>query len=136
MAGLFVTEGLDDAVKVVLGKNSLPTLKLHLFTNNHTVVNGDTLATFTECTLSGYAAVTLTAANWTGSTTGGVATYTYPTVSWTFAAYAGGVTIYGYYLEDTVNGKLYAAETFASSYAVPAAGGGLNLALAIEGDNT
>lgn len=125
----FLTEGLDIITKNVLGQGISTIPKLRLFTNNHTPVATDTLATFTQCTLAGYADVGVAPLTWTGSSAGGVATYTYPTITFTFSAYAGGTTIYGAVLYDSTSGKALFAFLLDTPYAVPAGGGTLSVAL-------
>lgn len=126
MSATWLNTGIDYAAQVFLKKTAEQDLTVRLFTNNHTPVVTDTASAFTECALSGYANVTLTPASWSGSTTGGLATYTYPAITFTFNAYAGGTTIYGYYVTiPGVTGVL--AELFSTPYAVPSGGGTLTV---------
>lgn len=75
------------------------TLKLKLFSNNHTPAAGDTVSSLTEVSGGGYAAVTLTYANWTiAGGDPGVALYgSFQSFSFTGAT-SGPGTIYGYYV--------------------------------------
>jgi hypothetical protein len=79
------------------------TVKLRLFTNNHTPVKGDTWsgASFTECTAAGYAAITLASGSWSIATVSGVTTATYAAQTFSFTASA---TIYGYVITQTIGG--------------------------------
>jgi len=118
--------GIDYAAKVFLKKTAEVDLTLRLFTNNFTPLTTSVWADFTECSLGGYAAYTITPADWTGSTVAGLATYTLPTVTFTLNPYAGGTTIYGYVL--TIPGvTAVLAELFGTPFAVPAGGALVNI---------
>ncbi len=100
MSALWTNEGINHAALQFLGVDAFSTLTLRLFVNNHTPAVTDTNGDYTECTLAGYAGVALTPGTWTGGTAAGLADYDYPAITFTFSAYAGGTTIYGYYLKD------------------------------------
>lgn len=118
---------LDRLLQMRLNKGgSLGNLTLKLYVNNHTPVVTDTAAAYTECTATGYAAVTLTGASWTGSTTGGVADYTYPAVTFTFTAGLG-QTIFGAYLVDQAGNV--EAGLLDTAFAIPAGGGTVTINL-------
>jgi hypothetical protein len=125
MAFLFANTGVDYIAKCALNKASPSDFIVHLFTNNHTPAVTDSAANYTECALSGYASITLSAGTWSGGASGGVATYVYSALGYTFAAYAGGTTIFGAYV-TTVSGVFIGAELISPSYAVPSGGGTLN----------
>ena len=129
MAVVFMNAGLDKLTQIILRKLTAVDYKVHLYVNNLTPLVTSVIGDFTECTLAGYAAASLTGGNWTGSTTGGVATYNYPAIAYTFSAYAGGTTIYGYYVSDSSSTYAIWAELFGTSFAVPAGGGELDLSL-------
>lgn len=126
---LLTNQGLDDIVRYTLGLTSAFHLVLHLYTNNHTPALADVSGNYTECSLSGYGAVTLTGSSWTGSTSGGLASYTYPTITWTFFANTGSTTIYGVFGTDSDTGHLCFAESFGTNFTVPASGGTLTYVL-------
>lgn len=93
---------------------------LKLFTNNITPAEADTLATYTEMgAVNGYAAKTLTRANWTVNTAGGVTTAAYAQQAFVFTA-GSAVTVYGYFVCD--GATLLYAEKFASAQVVQNAG--------------
>jgi hypothetical protein len=125
MAATKMNNGLDPLNINILGGAAAGQWTLHLFTNVITPGVTNTVGSYTECALTGYAAVALTPGSWTGSTTGGVATYTYPAVTFTFST--GSVTIFGYYITFQISATVYllCAQNFASSYAVPSGGGGM-----------
>jgi hypothetical protein len=93
MSGQFTTQGDYLIFNSLLGAN---TLTCHLFTNSTTPSKDS--PSFTECSAAGYAAQTLTAANWTnadGTTNWG---FTYPTnITFTLT---GSSTIYGYWISN------------------------------------
>jgi len=128
MALLGIEQGIISFLEsFMLHKSANADLKLHLYTNNHTPVASDTLANYTECTDTNYAAVTLTGANWSVADNGsGTSQATYPTVNWTFA---GAVTIYGYHVTDGATTKVCWAELFSASLSF---GAGQTLAFTIN----
>lgn len=129
---VFFTEGLDTITKLLLGQAPAYTPKGRLFTNNHTPVAADVLATFTACVLTGYADATMTASGWTGSSSGGVATYSFPSITFNFAAYGGGTTIYGFIAYDNAGGKALWGFLLDTAYVVPVGGGSLTVALTFQ----
>jgi len=71
--------------------------KLHLFKNDVTPGDTDTVSTYTECDFTGYAAITLVGANWPTPTTDGTtgaAKSTYAEQLFTVTT-AGGQSYYG-----------------------------------------
>lgn len=102
-------QGEQIILEAATGKTAPQNLVLRLFTSNTTPAETDTEATYTEASGNGYAAITLTAANWT--TTPGAPTETaYPEQTFTFTGALGNV--YGYYLTQVTSGKLVWAERF------------------------
>lgn len=84
---------------------------LRLYQNNYTPVDGSVLADFTECDFDGYAAKTLTAFT-VPILVGGEAYIAEGPQIWTAT---GGVTpndVYGYYVEDPVDGEVIWAARF------------------------
>lgn len=123
----FTNNGLDPLDQQLLNKTGQANWTLRLFVNSYTPAVTDTPSTPTECSLSGYSAITFSGSTWSGSTTGGVATYTASSQTFTFSSYGGGTTIYGYYLTMLISSTTYlvAEQLLASSYAVPSIGGSL-----------
>ena len=83
----------------VLNNTVNQTLHIHLFSNNHTPVAGDTVSSLTEVVGGGYTVQNLTFANWTvGGGAPAIAIYN-SFITWTFTGVtnAPGV-IYGYYI--------------------------------------
>ena len=79
---------------------------IHLFTNDRTPVDGDDAGDYTQASFAGYAAITLTMANWGAvSVTDFIASMVYaPNPEFSYTAGAGGaVTVYGYYLLDNAS---------------------------------
>jgi len=97
------------------GKAAATQWTLRLFVNNHTPVNADTEANYTEASGGGYAAIALTAANWV-TTPGSPTSSAYPQQTFTFT---GGLTtnatVYGYYV-TRADGKLVYAELLAQPF--------------------
>lgn len=123
-------EGEVVALSIQLGKTATENLILKLFSNNITPGESDTSATYTEVSGFGYAAVTLTAANWT-ITAGAPCIAAYPEVSFTFTGAFGNV--YGYYIMGATSGKVRYAERFATApFNVTANGDKVNVTLNIS----
>lgn len=98
-----------------LGNN---TTKLRLFTNNITPAKTDVASTYTECTASGYAAISLSGGTWTYTTQGNEADYATQTFTLTSSA-----TVYGYYVTDSAGTTLLFSELFSNGpYNIPANG--------------
>jgi hypothetical protein len=118
-------EGDAQMLNLVLDKVAVETLILKLYSNNVTPDKSQTAASFTECSGSGYAAITLTPASWTVTTGTGAGTTptsaAYPQQTFTLTA---ALTAYGYFLVGTTSGKCYFAEIFAGApYVIPSGGG-------------
>jgi hypothetical protein len=90
---------------------------LHLYKNDYTPTDADleNCSQYTECAFTGYAAKTLTGANWATPTTNasGKAESTYAEQSWTVTA-ANSESYYGYYV-TTTDSKLLWAERFSDA---------------------
>lgn len=109
MALLVPNEGEVQILNVALGKSTAENLTLKLFSNNYTPTETDTAASYTEVTGNGYAAQTVTAANWTVAS-GNPSTATAAAKTFSFTGAAGNV--YGYYLVGATSAKVYWAERF------------------------
>jgi hypothetical protein len=93
----------------ILNKTAPQTLVLKLYTNNHTPVEGDTEANYTEASGFGYASVSLTGASWT-IVTGNPTSASFAQQTFTFTGALGNV--YGYFVIQTTSGKIMWAELF------------------------
>lgn len=102
-------EGEVQLLGMMLGKTSMETFRLKLFTNNITPAETDTSASYTEASGFGYAAIDLTASNWTVGS-GDPADASYPLQSFSFTGALGNV--YGYYVVGVTSGKVLWAERF------------------------
>lgn len=87
---------------------------LRLFTAPTTVSQARVIGDFTEATFAGYAAVALATATWAAAAVSAhVASSLYgATVTFTRNATGAAQTIYGWYLTDAGNTKLYACALF------------------------
>jgi len=129
MAATVCNGGRNVVTQRLLGQSTAVSLTLKIFVSNTTPTVTDTPSTYTECSVTGYAAQALTASSWSGSTTGGVATYTYPAVTFTFSANVAAQTAYGYYVVETNSNTVLFAQQFSSNYPIPAAGGSVTVNL-------
>lgn len=125
---LFTTEGLLDANQYLLGITTSYSWRVQLFVNALVVSVGTVAGDFVECALGGYARVPIAPMSWTTVSAGGVFSGTYPLITFNFNAYAGGVTIYGWYAINPATGRSAVCETFLTPYGVPASGGSMTLA--------
>jgi hypothetical protein len=89
-------------------------LKVYLYQNNYTPVQGSVVGSFTEATFSGYASVSFTLGTPTEVSNKAKSVATAASV---FTHNGGGTanTIYGYYVKDGTTGDLVWAERFGSS---------------------
>ena len=111
MAVLTPNNGEGDALAAIVAKAAAENLVLRLFQNNITPGETDTAATYTEATFTGYAAITLTPANWT-ITEGAPSNAAYPLQTFTSSAAQALQNVYGYYLTRVTSGRIAWAERF------------------------
>jgi hypothetical protein len=112
------SDGLVANLNSMTGKSATPIGggTLRLFTSPTTVSDSTVIGSMTEATFTGYAGVALTESSWaTAVTSGGVASSTYgAAVTFTRSATGTGQTVYGWYITDAGNTKLYASALFAN----------------------
>lgn len=110
------------ALKAWTGKTAAAAWTLRLFSNNVTPAAADVFATYTEVAGGGYAAKSITAANWVVTAgTPSNAQYAAQTFTFTGATNAPG-TVYGYYITDA-NSKIVVAERLVAPPFTPAVNG-------------
>lgn len=98
---------------MLLSTTTPETQKLKLYLNDISPAESDTAGTYTEATISGYAAVALTRATWNGASTAtGVTTKTYPAQTFSFT---GTGTIVGYFVVGNTSTTLLFAERLFTS---------------------
>lgn len=104
---------------------------LHLFSGETVPAETDTAATYTEITITGYAAKTLTGGSWTIATdASGVSTASYAAQTFDFTA---GGSIAGYMVKDGTT--VIWAERFSDGpYTIPSGGGKLEITPTISAD--
>lgn len=91
------------------------TLRLHLFSNNHTPAAGDTVSAYTECAFSGYSYVTMTTWGTPATVTSGLARMEEVQHDFTWDGTGSPGDIYGYYVTDPSSGDLLWAERYGSA---------------------
>lgn len=109
MALVVPNQGEQIALEALVGKTAGQNLVLRLYTNDVTPGETNTETTYTEASGNGYAAKTLTAANWT-FTAGAPSNVAYAEQTFTFTGALGNV--YGYYFTQVTSGLLVWAERF------------------------
>jgi len=108
------------------------TVKLKLYTNDYTPVEGSVIGSFTQAVAAGYAAIDLAKADWTIATSGGVTTAEQPQKTFTFTAAS---TDYGYYVTDIAGTGLLWAERFSDApHSIPSGGGTEKITVKIIGE--
>ncbi len=89
-------------------------VKYHLRTNSFVIGLTDTISDYDECSLPGYAAITVTAGDFTlTGVTEHLATVQAAPISFTCTSES--VTVYGYYITDTSDTYLLGSATFDTS---------------------
>lgn len=111
MTLLVPNNGEGDGLSYFVNKSTPENLVLRLYTNNITPAETDTAATYTETTFTGYAAITLTGANWT-ITEGAPSSAAYAQQTFTSSAGSQSVSCYGYYMTRATSGRIALAERF------------------------
>lgn len=121
MALLVPDTGEVEMLKRILNFSATGDVKLHLYANNYTPVEGSAIANFTECTAAGYAAKTLAGASWSIATTSGTSEASYAEQTFTFTA---AQTVYGYFVTNSAGTVLLWAELFTGApFNIPSGGG-------------
>ena len=108
-------------LKYALNHTAATNVKLHLFKNDYTPVEGSVVADFTECTADGYAAIELTDSSFTAESSAGVTTAEYEQQTFTLT---GASTDYGYYITNNAGTQVLWAERFSDApHSIPSGGG-------------
>ena len=101
------TDGRRLMLGVLVGQVPISTLSLHLYTNNKTPADNDTVGDYAEVPAGyGYVGVPLSPGDWTIGTDEAA----YPELTFSFLGAVGNV--YGYYITHAGDGKLLWAERF------------------------
>ncbi len=115
-----------------LNKVAPTDVKLRLYTNNYTPVEGSVIADFTEAVATGYAAIALAGADWTIATSAGVSTAEQPQKTFTLTAAS---TDYGYYITNNSGSQVLWAERFSDApHNIPSGGGTEKITVKLIGE--
>lgn len=107
-------------------------VKLKLYTNDYTPVEGSVVGNFTEATAAGYAAIVLAGASWTIATSVGVTTAEYAQQTFTLTAAS---TNYGYYITNNDGSQVLWAERFSDApHTIPSGGGTEKITVKLIGE--
>ncbi len=87
---------------------------IRLYTNDYTPDNTSVAASFTEMTTHGYQQKEIITTDWTITNTASGSTAQNLTQTWTFTEEPQ-ISVYGYFLVDTISGDLVYAERFPSA---------------------
>ena len=108
-------------LKYALNHTEATDVKLHLYKNDYTPVEGSVVGDFTECTADGYAAKELTGTSFTVGNSGGTTTAEYAQQTFTLT---GTSTDYGYYITNNAGTQVLWAERFSDApHSIPSGGG-------------
>lgn len=125
MALLVPDVGEVEMLKRILNFSATGDVRIHLYSNNYTPVEGSTVANFTECSAAGYAAITLAGASWSIATTTGTSEASYAQQTFTFTATQ---VVYGYYVTNSANTIVLWAELFTGGpFNIPSGGGSVKV---------
>lgn len=102
------------ALEAFVNKTAPQDQVLKLFKNNITPADGDTAATYTESTFTGYASVALTGASWNNVVAGSGQIVNGTQRSFTCSG-ASAENVYGYFLVQSASGILMWSERDASA---------------------
>jgi hypothetical protein len=132
MAFVLVNRGEVAGLKRLINQRTPDDCKLRLYSNDLTPVEGTLLSGVTELVQGGYAAKTLTGANWAVTMVGATARATYAQYTWNLT---GACTSYGYYLTCSGDAVLLLAERFTSApFVLPSGGGSIKVTPLIDMD--
>ena len=107
-------------------------VKLKLFKNDYTPVEGSIVGDFTEADTAGYSAIDLAKADWTIATDTGVTTAEQPQKTFTLT---GAGSHYGYYITDIAGTGLLWAERFSDApHTIPSGGGTEKITVKLIGE--
>lgn len=112
MSVVIPNQGEKIALEALVNKTAPQDLKLKLFKNNYSLVEGTTEANLTEADFTGYAEKSLAGSSWNAATTGDPSYIDYAQQTFTSSAGSQNQAVYGYYLVQGTSGKLVWAETF------------------------
>lgn len=104
----FPDVGENIALEAITNKTAPQNLVLRLYSNNITPSDTDIAGTYTECTFPGYAAITLTGANWNAAAGGSISYNAQQT--FTRSSTGTAENVYGYYVTQTTSGLLVYSE--------------------------
>lgn len=124
-------QGKEVMLEAIVNKTAPTDVKLKLFKNDYTPVDGSVVGDFTEADIAGYSAKTLTGASWTVGTNGDTEA-SFAEQEWTFT---GAGSIYGYYITNNAGTKVIWAERFTDApHTFPSGGGTEKVTVKIQID--
>lgn len=107
MAGVWSDLGVQQALDTIKATSIFLNARIHLYVNNVTPTTSSTLASFTEATFTGYAALALATIGASGVTAHVASAIV---ASKTFTITAGTATVYGWYVTNAADSIMYWAE--------------------------
>jgi len=137
MALVVPNEAEVTLLEKMLNQNQTANLLLRLYNNNLTPNALTSYTDITECTTTGYAAITITNSNWAVATPVGAnyAEAGYAEQNFTFSAGGSATLVYGYYVTDTSNNLMWLERFTNAPFTVPPAGGTIGIILTINMEN-
>lgn len=119
-------------LKYILNHTDPSNMQLHLYKNDITPGNSDTLASFTESNAAGYTAVSLLGSAFTFATASGTSSASYASQTFTYTT---SESVYGYYVTCNDTGgpqALIFAERFSSTFTLPGSGGNISISPVVK----
>lgn len=118
---MLVDLGRADILSVLTGQHAVDTYDMGLFSNNHTLVEADTLSSLTEVSVSGYARQALV--GWVPPTGPIAGIWTVQALNVTFKNTSGGdITVYGWFYIGVARGVFYGGGNFPIPLVLPNGG--------------
>jgi hypothetical protein len=118
---MLVDNGREDLLKVITSQIGVDTYVMGLYVNNHAIVEADTYASITECSVAGYAQQNMLTPSPPSGPVGGVWDSIYANV--TFLNTSGSpVTIYGFFFLGASRSIFYGGALFGTPLTLPAGG--------------
>lgn len=134
---MFITPDISEILllRYVLHNIAPGDPQLHLFKNNMTPSESDTISSYTEATELGYSAIPLLGSSWTFAISSGTSSASYSQQTFSFTTSS---SVYGYYITNrnpSSTQEVIFSERFAGApYTLPTSGGSISITPVIKAD--
>lgn len=112
-------------LRYMLNNTAADNVRLHLYKNDITPAETDTLSMYTECSASGYSVKQLAGSQWTFATSSSTSSASFARQTFTYST---SEAVYGYYITNQGVTTLIWAERFSGApFQIPSGGGSIDL---------